>query len=652
MEDEALLEQQRRVGEDEEEVLDHLKRGRREREAQLHSLDLVLNLGEGEVEQNKQSQEWQMSKAERKRRKRMAKVELGKRSMMSEAARKGNELLLWSLPISERWKLYRRWVHKYKLRLQRNVSLRMADYDRLARVLAEAKERESLYLMRRAKVVGMTTTGAAKHASMLRQLQPPIIIVEEAAEVLEAHIVASLTPSCQHLILIGDHQQLRPNPTVYELAKNYNLDVSLFERLIKNKIAFSKLEIQHRMRPEISKLLVPHIYSELVDHDSVTHYPTIRGVQANMYFVDHNRMEDEVADGNSKVNNHEASFLVEFCRYLIKQEYKPSQITILTTYSGQLFAFKKKMPKEEFEGVKVSTVDNYQGEENDIILLSLVRSNIQGSIGFLSIDNRVCVALSRARHALYCIGNFVQLCSKSFLWKQILTYVQKAGLLGRGIKLMCQQHPTYAKEVCESKDFRKMFPEGGCTKPCEARLDCGHVCRLSCHSYDPRHQEYKCLQECKRVRPDCPRGHPCKKPCSQPCGPCPEPLEAVLPRCGHTQKVRCGDDLEKVLCLEKCTKTRSCGHACLLLCGVDCSDPKNLCLADVAKKLPCGHHTKVPCHASASVPECKEPCKKMLDCGHQCSGNCNTCDGDRLHQACTRQDCSRPLVRKTVYIYI
>ena len=191
----------------------------------------------------------------------------------------------------------------------------------------------------------MTTTGAAKLHNMLRQLQPSIIIVEEAAKVLEAHIVASLTPSCQHLVLIGDHQQLRPNPTVYELARNYNLDVSLFERLIKNRIAFSKLEIQHRMRPEISKLLVPHIYSELEDHESVFRYPTIRGVQANMYFVDHNKLENEVSDGNSKVNDHEASFLVEFCRYLIKQEYKPSQITILTTYSGQLFAFKKKMPK-------------------------------------------------------------------------------------------------------------------------------------------------------------------------------------------------------------------------------------------------------------------------------------------------------------------
>ena len=651
VEDEALLEQERRVGEDEEEVLDHLKRGRRERETKLRSLDLALDLVQADVKeggQDKQSHEWQMSKAEKKRRKRMAKAELGKRSQMSDAGRKANETLLWSLPIIERWKLYRRWVHEYKLRCQRKAINKMSEYNRHARVLAEVKEQESLYLMRRAKVVGMTTTGAAKLHNMLRQLQPSIIIVEEAAEVLEAHIVASLTPSCQHLILIGDHQQLRPNPTVYELARNYNLDVSLFERLIKNRIAFSKLEIQHRMRPEISKLLVPHIYSELEDHDSVFSYPTIRGVQANMYFVDHSNLENEVSDGNSKVNEHEASFLVEFCRYLIKQEYKPSQITILTTYSGQLFAFKKKMPKEEFQGVRVSTVDNYQGEENDIILLSLVRSNMQGSIGFLSIDNRVCVALSRARHAFYCIGNLAQLCSKSVLWKQILAYVHKAGLLSTGLKLMCQQHPDYSKEVGESKDFRNLFPEGGCTKPCNARLDCGHVCRRSCHTYDPRHQEYKCLQECGRVRPDCPRGHPCRKPCSQPCGPCPEPLKAVLlPKCGHTQDVRCGDDLNQVLCLEKCTKTRSCGHTCLLLCGVDCSNPKNLCQVKVTKKLPCGHHTKVSCHASASLPQCKELCKKVLDCGHPCSGNCHTCDGDRIHQACTTQDCSRPLVRKT-----
>ena len=59
-------------------------------------------------------------------------------------------------------------------------------------------------------------------------------MIEEAAEILEAHLVTSLTESCKHLILIGDHQQLRPSTTVYELAKKYNLETSLFERMINN----------------------------------------------------------------------------------------------------------------------------------------------------------------------------------------------------------------------------------------------------------------------------------------------------------------------------------------------------------------------------------------------------------------------------------
>lgn len=321
------------------------------------------------------------------------------------------------------------------------------EYNRHSRRLAEVRDQETLHILKSATVVGMTTTGAAKLHNVLKDLHPVIMIVEEAAKVLEAHIVVSLTASCQHLIMIGDHQQLRPNPTVYELGKKFNLDISLFERLIRNNLKFSRLENQHRMLPAISKLLVPHIYKELVDHESVTKYPTIRGVSSNVFFIDHEKLEKSVTDGHSKVNEHEVAFLVEMCRYLIKQGYKREQITILSTYSGQLFSFKKMMPKTEFNGVRVSTVDNYQGEENDIILLSLVRSNKEGAIGFLGIDNRVCVVLSRAKHALYCIGNFSQLCSKSGLWHNIMTYVHREKMVGDGILLQCQQHPKYEQVI-------------------------------------------------------------------------------------------------------------------------------------------------------------------------------------------------------------
>lgn len=102
-------------------------------------------------------------------------------------------------------------------------------------------------------------------------------VVEEAAEVLEAHIVTALCKRTDHLILIGDHLQLRPNPAVYELAKNFNLEISLFERLIKNQMEYHQLKQQHRMRPCISSLLVPHIYKQLLDHPSVENYEDVKG---------------------------------------------------------------------------------------------------------------------------------------------------------------------------------------------------------------------------------------------------------------------------------------------------------------------------------------------------------------------------------------
>ena len=94
------------------------------------------------------------------------------------------------------------------------------------------------------------------------------------------------------MILIGDHQQLRPNPTVFELAKHYSLDVSLFERMVKNGMPFERLRLQHRMRPEISKML-DHIYfnPKLENHESVLNFANIKGVNRNMYFVDHEENE-------------------------------------------------------------------------------------------------------------------------------------------------------------------------------------------------------------------------------------------------------------------------------------------------------------------------------------------------------------------------
>ena len=99
-------------------------------------------------------------------------------------------------------------------------------------------------------------TGAARRPKLLKGIGARIVIVEEAAEVLESHIVTSLTRECEHLILIGDHKQLRPTPNVYDLVTKFNFDISLFERMINNGMK-SKFFSQHKTR--IHKNYIPKL---------------------------------------------------------------------------------------------------------------------------------------------------------------------------------------------------------------------------------------------------------------------------------------------------------------------------------------------------------------------------------------------------------
>ena len=375
-------------------------------------------------------------------------TELQKEDVFSSRERSRAESNPWSLDMNSRWKLYRTWIKEYIQHQQTQHNILKNELERQIKKLNEIKDLQTSFILSQVRVVGMTTTGAARLNSVIRSIRPPIVMVEEAAEVFEAHIVASLTKDCEHLILIGDHQQLRPNPTVYELCQEYHLDVSLFERLIRTGLDHTRLHTQHRMLPAISRLIVPHIYKDLLDHPSVRDYPMIRGVESNVFFINHCHQESCSQVGRSRYNDHESEFLVELCRYLLKQKYEPEQITILTTYSGQLFELRKKMPVLEFEGVRATTVDNYQGEENDIILLSLVRSNVEGSIGFLGVDNRVCVALSRARHALYCVGNISQLATQSTLWKNIAAYLVQEKMIDLGLPLKIEFEDSPYKMVC------------------------------------------------------------------------------------------------------------------------------------------------------------------------------------------------------------
>ncbi|XP_054701392.1 NFX1-type zinc finger-containing protein 1 isoform X2 [Grus americana] len=640
--EEADLIQADRVLEDEEAVKSQ-KRKEEERRAvhELASMLLAMKLEdqeEGTAQQK--AMQWEVTAAQRKKMKQKMKVELRKLSAMTEMEAKAIQDL-WQLDLSSRWRLYRLWLQTYQGFIRQRILQHEQQYQAAAERLTELKLQEDLCILKDAQVVGMTTTGAAKYRQILQKLEPRIVIVEEAAEVLEAHTITTLSKACQHLILIGDHQQLRPSANVYDLAKNFNLEVSLFERLVKVNFPFVRLKYQHRMRPEIAQLLIPHIYQDLENHPSVLKYENIKGVTSNLFFVEHDFPEQEIQEGRSHQNTHEAQFVVELCKYFLCQDYLPSQITILTTYTGQLFCLRKLMPAKTFEGVKVHVVDKYQGEENDVILLSLVRSNSEERTGFLQIPNRVCVALSRAKKGLYCIGN-MRMLGKVPLWSKIIHTLREKGHIGRSLMLCCQNHPETKTLVSTAADFSKV-PEGGCTRPCEFRLSCSHVCTRVCHPYDTEHKDYRCLKPCQKVL--CADGHRCARSCYEVCGPCMVIVEKTISKCGHLQMVPCSTPESKFICQEPCQKKLNCGHTCSNFCGQECTKQ---CPELVTAMLKCGHNQQVKCWMTEETElekhvECNTKCSATLECGHVCSGSCHTCYEGRFHKPCS-SPCKRFLV--------
>ncbi|KAH8374720.1 hypothetical protein KR200_004620 [Drosophila serrata] len=256
------------------------------------------------------------------------------------------------------------------------------------------------FLARNKDLLAMTTTCAARLNFLFRLLQAKCVVFEEAAEIQEAHILACLTPHTEHVILVGDHKQLQPYS-----GSNQVPQISLFERLIVTGMPFSVLNTQYRMRPCIAQLLVPTIYDKLISANSVNDYENVRLMEQNLFFVQHSQPEMQTTDMSFE-NPYEAEMMAKLAVFLVAEaDYQPRDIVILTPYNAQIECIVKKLPRKYCTGIKVASVDSFQGLEANIVLLSLVRSNKSGQIGFLRQPNRVCVALSRARRGLYIIGN-------------------------------------------------------------------------------------------------------------------------------------------------------------------------------------------------------------------------------------------------------
>mgnify|MGYP002623820035 CR=1 FL=1 len=542
----------------------------------------------------------------------------------------------------------------------------MCDEEKLKKYEEIMKKKKELNLMidlnniKNKKIVAMTTTGCSKYSTIIEQSKFEVVIIEEAAEVLEPHVLALLTKNTKRLIMIGDHKQLKPKPYSYELCKKYNFDVSLFERLINNNIKYISLKYQRRMKPLFAKF-VRLIYGEEDYLDKgVEDRENIKGMDSDMFIVTHSNKEEEKDGMKSKCNPYEAKYLVKLCEYLLKQGYQDSQITILTFYVGQVITILSEIKDSlllKDRNIKVSSVDNYQGEENDIILLSLVRSNKDFNIGFLRTFNRVCVAFSRARLGFYVIGNIdciiegINRLKKEKrennsleenmidVWQKIKNEAKKLNIIGNTLKLKCQRHEEIT-EIKGIKDFANC-PEGGCMKKCQQRKKCGHHCEKTCHAYNCK--EEICKKICGKINPNCPLLiHRCKKLCSENCGPCEEKVKIKL-QCGHEIECECSksQNPKKIKCDKPCNRKLKCGHQCKLKCFEDCESKP--CFELVKKKLYCNHIQQISCSIPDNEILCEEKCNTILPCGHQCSGTCGKCLGGTLHVKC-KKPCEKNLI--------
>ncbi|GAP86701.2 putative ATP binding protein [Rosellinia necatrix] len=431
---------------------------------------------------------------------------------------------LWDISKPYRGAVYQYWQREL-VRLQlTKFRDELAANTRICMNLKANKWHRDLRCIRKAEIeiIGCTTTGLCKYRGLLAALKPRIMLIEEAAETKEASILSALYPSLQQLILVGDHQQIAPScDTPFLDEPPYYIRVSMFERLVKMNMPYTMLNMQRRMDPSLREVLSP-FYPRLQDHPVVKESgarPPIPGMPCRSFFF-HHTWEEGMDDNLSKFNILEAEMIVHFINYLQMNGVNETEITVLTFYRGQrkklLAEFRKLKHRQSFKNVQ--TVDSYQGEENDIVILSLVRSrgpNGPHVAGFLQDSNRGVVAISRARRGFYIFGNMINLlhaCEASrAMWGQIYEVFHRQNRFGYDGKLpiTCQQH---GRTTWVSHPDEWINHHGGCAEPCQEKLECGHNCGRRCHWV--QHSRLICLQPCERVL-NC--GHHCQNSCGEAC---------------------------------------------------------------------------------------------------------------------------------------
>ncbi|KAH7925247.1 P-loop containing nucleoside triphosphate hydrolase protein [Leucogyrophana mollusca] len=465
---------------------------------------------------------------------------------------------IWGMPKPQRLKLIEKWSTDIRKELVAEMCAIGKNYNGRQAHLARKFSENVTATLKMKRIIGCTTTGAAKYSEDIRAAAPDVLLVEEAGEILESHVLTALGEKTKQLILIGDHKQLRPKVNHYlltvEKGEGYNLNMSLFERLVLKGFPHKTLTAQHRMRPEISTLIRRLTYPDLTDAPGTKGRDNIRGVRDNIIFINHDYPEDDMLQAadrgdagspSSKQNTYEVQMVLKMVRYLAQQGYGTDKIVILTPYLGQLYNLREALKTDNdpvlndldsFDlvragllsaaaanvskrRIRLATIDNYQGEESDIVIASLTRSNASHDIGFMSSPERVNVLLSRARDGLILIGNaptFLNARKGKELWGTLFGLLKDGGHIYDGFPIKCERHPDRKAILNQAVDFDVQCPDGGCTEPCGTMLSCNlHRCPSKCHQLSDHSKmpcEYifyaKCMANVHDQSWQCHQGQP------------------------------------------------------------------------------------------------------------------------------------------------
>jgi hypothetical protein len=266
---------------------------------------------------------------------------------------------VWALEQEARNEKVRSWKQALLHEQAASLSVQMTLLDRCEKKLSAIRAEKTREILKSKRIIGCTTTAAAMNSEYLRHVSPGIVLLEEAGEILESHVLTAIAPETKHLILIGDHLQLRPKINSYTLSAEkgdgYDLNVSLFERLIRAGYPHTTLLKQHRMCPEISNLVRNLTYPGLEDDEKTRTRPKPRGLCDRVIFFNHSNLESsftEISDRRdegskqSKQNRFEAEIVLKIVKYLGQQGYGTDKLVVLTPYLGQLSLLRQTLGKQ------------------------------------------------------------------------------------------------------------------------------------------------------------------------------------------------------------------------------------------------------------------------------------------------------------------